>query len=64
MSVADAGPYHSAGQIAILEAALEHRQKLFDEAVAAAKEAGIDMQFDEDGEEDNEDEEENEEEDE
>lgn len=47
-----------AGQIAVLEAALEHREKLFEEAVASAKEAGIDMQFDEgEGEEDDEEEE-------
>lgn len=32
------------GQIAILEAALECRERLFEEAVAAAGEAGIDME--------------------
>lgn len=46
----------------MLEAALEWRQKLFDEAVATAKEAGIDMQMDydeiEEGDEEDEEEEE------
>jgi len=37
------------GQIAILEAALECREQLFEEAMAAAKEAGVDMQMEEDG---------------
>lgn len=45
---------HASGQIAIVQAALAHREQLFEATVARAQEAGVDFAFEDEMDDDDE----------